>query len=462
MRKILLGSFIGIVLVALAVSTIPFTIFVQDVERNRLLTGLERDAFVIAGRAEEALESFANEDLGPVRDLTTEYREAGGARVVIVDTSGVAVVTNDPEENRVGISYANRPEFAEALAGSISTGERRSETLGLTLVYVAVPVFSGTEIIGAVRLTFDKAAIDKEVNRQLTGIALVALTTLLLGALLALFLSRTLARGLRELEEAAEALSRGDLSARAQENTGPSDIRVLAHAFNKMAQRVEVLVEEQKRFAFDASHQLRTPLTAIMLRLGGLRESLKATPKTNERFDAIEGEVTRLNRLIDGLLALGRAGANSANREVVNVSSVCRELTGTWQSLAEEMGKQVAVEIEQDLHIIAAPTAFEQIFDVYLDNALAVEPLGGIVHVSLRSEDGHVVLTVKDNGPGLTPEQEERAFDRFWRGPNEYQGTGLGLAIAQQLALASQASLSLKNDSAGGAIASAKFEIAAE
>ena len=123
MRRLLLASFLGIVLVALAISTVPFGFFIQTVERDRLLTALERDAFVIAGKAEEALETLDSADLAPVRALAQEYRDAGGARVVITDERGVVTVTNDPEENRVGVSYLTRPEFADATAGRISTGE---------------------------------------------------------------------------------------------------------------------------------------------------------------------------------------------------------------------------------------------------------------------------------------------------------------------------------------------------
>ena len=117
MRRLLLGSFLGVVLLALAVSTVPFAILIQGVERDRLLTTLERDAFVLAGKSERALDSLAAEDLAPVRLLAQNYREAGGARVVITDELGIVVVTNDPEENRIGVSYLSRPEFGAAVGG---------------------------------------------------------------------------------------------------------------------------------------------------------------------------------------------------------------------------------------------------------------------------------------------------------------------------------------------------------
>ena len=458
MRRLLLASFLGIVLVALAISSVPFAFFIQTVERERLLTTLERDAFVIAGKAEEALESLSPSDLRPVRDLAQDYRDAGGARVVVTDEQGIVIVTNDPEENRAGVSYLSRPEFAEATAGQISTGERYSETLGLTLVYVAVPVFSGQNIVGAVRLTFDKAVIDAEVSRQLTGILIVALTTLALGGALALILSRTLARGIRELEHASEAFAGGDFSARAREDVGPSDIRALAGGFNAMAEKVSALVETQRRFASDASHQLRTPLTALMLRIEGLRESVKPTAKVTERFDALERDIARLNRLIDGLLALGRAGAEKTPVISVDASTLARERVESWRSLAEESGVTLDSHIEDNVAITAAETALEHILDVYIDNALAVSPAGSTITVLLTREGSAVTLLVQDEGPGVSDEVARRAFDRFWRGGSSYEGSGLGLAIVKELADASGASVALESRENGGAQARVVFQ----
>jgi len=457
-RRLLLGSFLGVVLLALAVSTVPFAILIQGVERDRLLTTLERDAFVLAGKSERALDSLAAEDLAPVRLLAQDYREAGGARVVVTDERGIVVVTNDPEENRIGVSYLSRPEFGAAVEGQISSGERFSETLGVTLVYVAVPVFSGQEIVGAVRLTFDKSVIDAEVRRQLGGILTVAVTTLILAGILALVLSRTVARGLRELESASEAFAAGDFSARAREDVGPSDVRALAARFNSMAVKVAALVDTQKRFASDASHQLRTPITALMLRIEALRELVKPTKKTTERFDALEYEITRLNRLIDGLLALGRAGADQASLARIDATTVVRERVESWQKLADESGSLVSLEADEGMTIWAVESALENIIDVYLDNALSLSPAGSQIDVRLTAEGSRVVLSVCDQGPGLSSQESERAFDRFWRGSQSYEGSGLGLAIVKQLADASNAEVSLTARDVGGAEARAVFQ----
>ena len=459
MRRLLLGSFLGVVVLSLAISTVPFALLIQSVERDRLLTALERDAFVLAGKAEEALESQNVTELAVVRLLAQDYRDAGGARVVITDERGIVAVTNDPEENRIGVSYLTRPEIQAAVSGQISTGERVSDTLGLTLVYVAVPVFSGQEVVGAVRLTFDKSVIDAAVSRQLAGILLIDLTTIGLGGAIALVLSRTFARGLRELELVSRAFAAGDFSARARPDVGPSDIRALALGFNAMAAKVEALVAAQKRFASDASHQLRTPITALMLRIEGLRESLKPTKKIALRFDALETEIARLNRLIDGLLALGRAGSEGVSIVTVNASDVVRERVESWRSLAEESELFIESDIEDGITISAADSALEHIIDVYLDNALSLSPRGSTIHVTLNREGARVVLRVEDQGPGVSPEVSLRAFDRFWRGENSYEGSGLGLAIVRQLADASGADVALapRQGHPSGADASASF-----
>jgi signal transduction histidine kinase len=458
-RRLLLGSFLGVVVLSLAISTVPFALLIQSVERDRLLTALERDAFVLAGKAEEALESQNVTELAVVRLLAQDYRDAGGARVVITDERGIVAVTNDPEENRIGVSYLTRPEIQAAVSGQISTGERVSDTLGLTLVYVAVPVFSGQEVVGAVRLTFDKSVIDAAVSRQLAGILLIDLTTIGLGGAIALVLSRTFARGLRELELVSRAFAAGDFSARARPDVGPSDIRALALGFNAMAAKVEALVAAQKRFASDASHQLRTPITALMLRIEGLRESLKPTKKIALRFDALETEIARLNRLIDGLLALGRAGSEGVSIVTVNASDVVRERVESWRSLAEESELFIESDIEDGITISAADSALEHIIDVYLDNALSLSPRGSTIHVTLNREGARVVLRVEDQGPGVSPEVSLRAFDRFWRGENSYEGSGLGLAIVRQLADASGADVALapRQGHPSGADASASF-----
>ena len=457
MRRLFLFALLGVSVVALLLSDIPFGFYLYQVERDRLLTQLQRDAFILGGRAEDALEDGESDGLETTRNLAIAYREEGGARVVIVNATGLAMVTNDPDDSREGLQYGTRPEIAEALTGRVATGQRFSETLNMELVYVAVPIYSGNSIVGAVRLTFDEQAIDDAVNRSLWGVYLIALITLLFAVLLAIVLSRVLSRNLLHLTETAGHLARGDLHTRADEPTGPPELKELAASFNLMASRLEALVDEQRSFAADASHQLRTPLTALQLRIERVRDDLPEDDAAVEKFDEIQAELVRMRRLIDGLLALGRASVENVEREQQDLAQIVRERVENWRGLAEESEIELVVTTPTHATVWAVPTAIEQITDNYIDNALSVTPRGGRLTIDVQTDTTWATLTVADSGPGISASDADRAFDRFWRGNATHEGTGLGLAVVKQLAQSSGADVALVPGEQGGTVASARF-----
>ena len=147
-------ALMSVTLLVLLAQDIPLGFYLQQVEHDRIITSLERDAFLLAGRSEQALETLATEDDSELIQTVKNYRDAGGSRVVIVNKEGTAVVVSDDDQADLGTSYLNRPEIAEALSGKISTGHRFSATLNQELLYVTVPILSGSEILGAVRLTY--------------------------------------------------------------------------------------------------------------------------------------------------------------------------------------------------------------------------------------------------------------------------------------------------------------------
>ncbi len=137
MRWRLVAVFVGITLVVLLAHDLPLAVHLRNVERERIVTSLERDAFTIAGRAEEALEAGSALSDPSLQAMVDEYTAESGGRVIITDIEGTAMVVSD-EEARAGTSYASRPEIALALQGTPSTGTRFSATLNHELLYVAV------------------------------------------------------------------------------------------------------------------------------------------------------------------------------------------------------------------------------------------------------------------------------------------------------------------------------------
>lgn len=452
-------ALMSVTLLVLLVQDIPLGFYLQQVEHERIITSLERDAFILAGRSEQALETSSTSDDAQLIQATKDYRDAGGSRVVIVNAEGTAVVISDDDQADLGTSYLNRPEIVEALSGSISTGHRFSTTLNQELLYVAVPVLSGTEVLGAVRLTYPDYIVTNTVNNQLGLLSLVAVIALLLAAIVGYIVAGSITRRIHLLQRATESLASGDLNTRADESAGTRELRSLASSFNDMATRLELLITQQRTFAADASHQLRTPLTALRLRLERAHDLLETDPSgAAERLSAAEAEADRLSNLIEGLLLLSRTEASHAQREIVDVAALTRGRIEQWQALAAESGVALGYEGPLSLFVIAVPNAVEQIVDNYIDNALSVSPAQSVIEVTVRDAGETAVLQVLDRGPGLSLEECSRAFDRFWRANSDRHGSGLGLAIVEQLARASGGKAWLAPRPDGGLIASVSFD----
>ena len=447
-----------VALIVVLVQDIPLSAQLRVVEQDRIITSLERDAFVLAGRSEASLESGTAADHKAIMDLARQYRAAGGARVVIVDSTGIALVTSDDDSAAVGSSYLSRPEIATALTGHVSTGQRYSKTLAEELLYVSVPVFGGAKVQGAVRLTYPAQLIMDSLNRRLFTVWLVALTTVLIAGVVGLLLSTSITRSLRRLKETTEHLAEGRLHVRADDRTGAPELRSLSRSFNTMAERLDAILAQQRTFASNASHQLRTPLTALRLRLESARDLIDSDPQgAADRLLTAEAEADRLGDIIEGLLLLSRTESSSAPVGAVDLAEIARDRVEHWQALAQETGITISYDGAASVRVLAVPTAVEQIIDNYIDNALAVSERGTSIVVKISSGHGHSSIDVLDEGPGMSPEQTEQAFERFWRGSSDGAGNGLGLAIVAQLASASGATVRLENRAEGGLDASARF-----
>ena len=463
MRWRLLAAFIGVTAVILAAHDVPLASYLRTVERDRLVAGLERDAFLLSTSAERVLSDGDSPD-----DLQTSidvYAARTGAEVVVTDATGTAVAVSGAPD-RVGTSYANRPEIATAATGAPTSGERYSETLGGSLVYVAVPVRSGVDVVGTVRISYPASVVDERAGEKVRGLVTVAAISLLGAAVAAVFMAATITGPLSRLERSTEAVAAGDLATRADERDGPPEVRRLARSFNTMTGQVDQLLQQQRSFAGDASHQLRTPLTGLRLQLERAGELLdRDVEGARARIEAAGEETERLQRLVEGLLLLARSERSTMASVDVDVSGVVAERVDTWAPLADERSIAIRCAIEPSVHGRAIPQALEQIVDNLLDNALAVAPDGSTIDVSVTgatAEDpGRCIVTVADRGPGMTDDQLEHAFDRFWRAADApHEGSGLGLAIVDHLARASGGSVALGRRDVGGLVATLCLPIA--
>ncbi len=459
MTRRLLVSYLLLTALVLAVLEIPLGLEFAHRQVDELTGSVERDAFALAGFVEDVLER--EPDLGEdptsgqaidLQALVESYEAGSGGRVVIVDSEGRALADSSPpvEGERY---FDTRPEVATALEGEVATGTRSSETLDERIVYVAVPVASGGTVHGAVRITYPTSEVDRRISENWLRLGAVALITLALAAAIGVALARSVTRPLRDLQRAATSLGSGDLSARAPASAGPPEVREVARAFNDMANRLSQLVGAQEEFVSEASHQLRSPLTALRLRLENLEASVPEPSRPE--VEAAAREARRMSRLVDGLLTLARADRTSPEltAEELDLGTVLDERRLGWEPVAEEQGVSVEVAPSTGAVVRASRDRVEQIVDNLLANAIDASPPGGTVRLSAAGVGGAVELHLTDEGRGLSPEERSRAFDRFWRASQEggaLGGTGLGLAIVKRLAGADGAEVELREAKGGG------------
>ncbi|MGE0878438.1 MAG: ATP-binding protein [Acidimicrobiia bacterium] len=448
MRRRLLLSSLAVTLFTVVILAVPLAVMTMRYERERFTGAIEREAVVLAGFVLDDLRSGAATDMRGVAD---EFAVSTKGRILITNARGWSVADTESDALAPSRNFASRPEISAALDGQWVTGRRFSLTLSEGMAYVAIPVASNGNVYGAVRITYRSAELDRHVHRQWLAISLAASTALLLATLVGWLLSLWSSAPLRGLEETTDALAQGDLSARARTDNGPAEVRRLAKSFNQMAVRIDELVGSQRSFVADASHQLRTPLTALSLRLDQLRPYSDSSDHARDVLDAAAEETARLGRLVETMLALARVDGASQQRARIDVEKVLRERFDMWEPLATERQMRLTYTPPVNACAFSVPDALEQILDNFIANALDVSPDGAPIELWAGCLDEWVDVHVTDHGPGMSAIERERAFDRFWRGSSSRAGgSGLGLAIVRKLAVASGGEAFLRATPGGG------------
>ncbi len=463
-RRLVLAS-LALTAFVLAILEVPLGLQVAQGEEDQLLADIQRDAFALASFSEDVMEGRDGPDLQAAGD---EYQARTGARVVFVDDAGTVLADSDPlPGSDPGRSFAGREEIDAALRGEVVAGTRASSTLGTDLVFAAVPVASGGEVHGAVRISYPREEVDERIRRYWYALAGIATLALLVAAGLGLAFGRWVARPLRVLEDSSSSLGQGDLTVRAPADAGPREVRALASSFNDMADRLQELVGAQEAFVADASHQLRTPLTALRLRIENVIEDDRPEEAAAD-LEAALAETGRLSRLVDGLLALARADRASghATADDLPLGDVLAERAEVWAAVAEEYGITMAHE-PTEVVVRAGADRVTQVLDNLVANALdAMSPRGhGVLRLRAAVEGERGVVHVVDDGPGLPADERDRAFDRFWRAGRDRSdrqigGTGLGLAICRKLVTADAGTIELAEAEGGGLDAVVRYPLA--
>lgn len=319
----------------------------------------------------------------------------------------------------------------------------RARTIGALLVTAALPLVA----VAASGLIMFESKHDLVVLAVVVGSTLVAL-----GA--AILLLRGIVAPIDALNETAHEIAAGDLAARAP-HAGIAETDELADSFNQMADYVESLFDARRQLVAWASHDLRTPLTAMQAMLEAIEDGV-STPE--EYLPEISGQVQRLSQLVDNLFELATidAAALSLEYDEVRVGDLISSCVHGFEGQARAGGIELTTEVSDPEAVIScAPDKIERVMMNLLTNALRHTPSDGAVAVSAtRTGDQGILVRISDSGSGLAADEADQVFDRFFRGDSardSSRGAGLGLAIAKGLVEAHGGEIRAENRPEGGA-----------
>jgi two-component system, OmpR family, sensor kinase len=364
------------------------------------------------------------------------------------------------------------PVLPAVSGSSLASIEGRIVTLctadgALTYRALAERRSDGTIVITAAPLSDVEDTIDHVVR----AVALAALGTLGLAALVSWGLIRAGLRPIDRMIDTAAAIAGGDLSRRVPGADPRSELGQLGTALNEMLGQIErstaarVASEERmRRFVADAAHELRTPLTSLRGNAELYRQGALATPEAISRaMSRIESSTGRMGRLVEDLLLLARLDQQrTLEREPVDLVALAREAAADFAAVAPD--RPFARQLEGKAVVLGDRNRLRQLIDNLLANAWTHTPTTAPVRLTVRRRDNEAELVVADEGPGIPPEAHERVFERFWRADpgrtRKRGGTGLGLSIVASIVAAHGGEVTLASTPGQGAVFTVRLPLA--
>jgi signal transduction histidine kinase len=431
-RRIVL-AILALIAVLLLTVALPLGLLTAAQDRRDFTEETKSTATTLANVAEERLDDHSSPR--PMDHLVTALGRSGDL-VTVYDQAGAPVA-----------GTATGPPVTSGQLAAARRAANLSVYMPDDYVLVTGPVRkdNGNGNVGTVVLARPTEAVEQRITVLWSLIAAVSAAGLLAAAAVAIGLARWVSRPLGDLEAAAAHLGDGNLSARSPE-TGPAEVRSLAANFNLMAARLEALVHSNLATMADVSHQLRTPLAALRLRLELLAQD--SDEAAAAELAGAQEEIARLSRLVNGLLAVARAENITAAPVTVAVDEVISSRVAAWRHAADEQDITISVTALEPMQARIGDGQLEQILDNLLANALDALSPGGHIMIGAGSAADRVRVTVADDGPGMSMEQKRAAFRRFATGSAE--GTGLGLAIIDRLVASNGGTAALSDTSGGG------------
>ncbi|MFI8185840.1 HAMP domain-containing histidine kinase [Actinacidiphila glaucinigra] len=411
----------------------PLAASLAATQQQRVVVDRIDDTARFAALAQYVSTDGAGERESTLRAELLQYQEVYGIRAGVFDRDGKPIASAPP-----GWTLPTGGEaftaYSEALAGRRSHDPTQIWPWQHRSLPVASPVVRDGDVVAVVLTDSPTGAMRSRILRGWLLLAAGELAAMIVAVMAAFRLTGWVLRPVRVLDRVTHDIATGRMKSRVAVSGGPPELRRLARSFNEMADNVEEVLDQQRAFVADASHQLRNPLSALLLRIELLGLEL---PDGHEEIASVQEEGKRLASVLDDLLGLATAEHAEANLALTDIAALAAERVEAWRPVAERDGVELGYGGAAAVTGWADPVALSSALDAVIDNAVKFTPSGGrvLVTTELRGRPGVIDVTVADGGPGLTGDELDRIGDRFWRSPRHQNvdGSGLGLSIARVL-----------------------------
>jgi len=388
-------------------------------------------------------------------ELTAAGGEMGG-RLMVLDRYGKVQVDTYSELNGVRVDY---PEVASVLVrGDLADygvhpldggGEiRRTGNFLLSdadefnwVGYCTAGVINHSEVIGVVLLSSPVQTMMANLYELRDQMLVIFIAVAIIAIIFCLVFSNIITKPMTALTRSIQNMARGDFSVRVKVR-GSGEMRRMARTFNSMSEKIESLDQARNQFVSNASHELKTPLATMKIMIESLiyQPEMEVGLRTEFMTD-INREIDRLSSVVTDLLTLVRMDVRDVklSRENMSMAALIKDTKHLLGPMIKKRSQTVTLSIQDDCDMYADRTKLQQVVYNLMENAVKYTQEGGEVNVTLQRIGRDAVLTVKDNGPGISAEHLPHIFDRFYRvdkaRSREAGGTGLGLAIVHQLVM---------------------------
>ncbi|MDQ0751712.1 signal transduction histidine kinase [Streptomyces africanus] len=445
MRTRLLPLLIVLMAAVLLALGVPLAVSLAGAQQQKVVVDRIDDTARFAALAQFVTDSptgtasaFENERLATLSRELDSYYTVYGIRAGVFYRSGSAMAHAPagwslPKEGEV------RDAFDEALLSRRSHDPRQVWPWQRRNLVVASPVIRDGDVVAVVVTDSPTGQLRSRTLHGWLVIGAGEFAAMLLAVGAALRLTGWVLKPVRVLDATTHDIATGRLKSRVAAAGGPPELRRLARSFNEMADNVEDVLEQQRAFVADASHQLRNPLAALLLRIELLSFEL---PEGNEEIASVQSEGKRLAQVLDDLLDLALAEHTDADLKITDIGELAAERVAAWSPTAEAKGVHLVSDCPPTT-AWADPVALSSALDGIIDNAVKFTPEGRTVEVTVARDGDTSTVVVTDEGPGLTDEELARVGDRFWRSSRHQniKGSGLGLSIARALLAAGGGSI---------------------